>query len=44
MAANYFLAFRSGVLRGSKSVGEKIKLTRFAESNFDWKNCNRRQE
>jgi hypothetical protein len=43
MTANYFLAFRSGVLRGSKSVGDKTKI-RFAESNFDWKNCNRRQE
>jgi hypothetical protein len=44
MVANYFLALRSGVLWGSKGVGEEIKIIRFAGSNVDWKNSNRRQK
>jgi len=43
MAAKYFLPLRFGVMRGSKSVGEKIKII-FAGSNFDWENCDRRHK
>jgi len=36
MAANYFIALQSGVLRGSKYLCEKIKIRRIVGNSFVW--------